>query len=302
MELVGSDPGALDQERAVWTEYRTDLGCDFLPVVHIANGPTSKHRWGRSVLDPVTQLLDDVADTDTSAMSASRYLRDPTVAVSGATPVDAQMMPGRILGVGENGRMDVLDLAAGLGQLTGAGDRLLDRLATNAGIPAEALGRIDRGDLSGVALLLRWAPFAQIVGSMRMTREPKWALVWRMAQRLAQVQGALDPGPTPATRIVFGSFLPTDQATTVELVAKAVHAHVMSTATAVTMLVAAGVPVDDARVEVDRIRADDLTGANTLADALAGSPDVWPLLADRLGVDVRPPGVADGEPPVLDLA
>ena len=279
LDGLGSDARALDESKATWSAYREDLGIDFLPVVHQTNTPTGKHRWGAGVFDTVAQVLDDVAGADTAAASASRYIRDPTVFAPGVEATDT-MMPGRLIGGPENGKMTVLDLSRGLEKLLAYGGSLAERLWVNAGVPAEILGRADAAEVSGVALALRLAPFAQLVGAMRMVREPKWALVWRMAQRMAQVQQALPMGPTPTARIRFGSFLPTDRKATAETVATLLGAGAMSPLTAVQTLVGAGFPVSDASTEVERIRAADTAGAKAIADATASEQ----LAAEWLGL------------------
>lgn len=279
---VGDDAYALDETRGDWRHYRLDLQIDFLPVIHSPNTATGKVPWGRAAIDTIAQALDDLADADTSATSAAGYVAHPTIGMGGdrTVPDNAVVMPGRIF----NGDLKALDLSKGLQVLGDRVEALQERAATNARVTPEALGRSTDTNLSGVALLLRLAPFSQVVSAARTVRAPKYALLGRMAQRLAQAQGpdVLPPGPTPTVRLAFGSFLPVDQAALVAMVADAVRARVMSTHTAVTMLVAAGVPVEDAEAEVDRIRADDTAGAKDVADA-TGSEQ---LAADRLGVDL----------------
>lgn len=308
-DKLGGDANALDEANATWRAYRHDLHQDFIPIIHAPNTPTGKHRWGRAIIDTVAQVLDDVADADTGTSHAAQYIKHPTVFAPGVTASET-MMPGRIIGGPANGRMDVLDLAGGLEKLMAHGDRLRDVAATNSRITKEALGRgVDNGQESGFARLLRLAPFAQIVGAARMVRDPGRALFGRMAQRMAQVQGALEPGRTPDTHMVWGSFLPVDLAQVVEMVTAAVQAHVMSTQTAVELLVGAGMPVDDARAEVDRVVAENVDAADTLADALAGHPDLLRIVAERLGVEPPPDDEAAGEggavtddgPPEIDL-
>ena len=280
------------------THDRVDLGCDFIPVVHVPCTPTGKDHFGRSVIDAGAQILDDIATVDTDTMKASRYLGDPTIALSGAAvPEGSVMAPGRIYGVGADGRMDVLDLSAGLQQLMAHGDRLQDRWWQTSRVPAEMLGRADTtAPITGVALALKFAPFAQIVAVMRIVRAPKYELLFRMAQRLAQVAGVLEPGPTPRVRMIFGNFLPTNLAETVELVGAALQAHAISTHTGVLMLVAAGLPIEDAQAEVDRIRGEDTAAALNVANS-TGSEQ---LAADWLGLDLPPASTATA-PPRVDL-
>lgn len=294
---IGEDATALDDDKARWRVRDLDLRCDFLPIIHQPNTPAGKDLWGRSSIDTIAQVLDDLSGADTIARAAVEYVRDPTIALKeGNLPDGAVMRPGRVF----TGEMTVLDLAGGLREARDYRDDLLERAATNSRVTAEGLGRTDDTNLSGVALLLRLAPFAQVVAGARMVRAPKYGLLGRMAQRLAQVQGVLPAGPTPTVRMGWGSFMPVDPGQVAKMVADAVRAGVMSRRTAVTMLVAAGVPVDDAEAEVARIVTEDLTGTVALADALAGSPDVWGLIGERLGVEVTPPA-AGGDVGVVRL-
>lgn len=271
---------------ARWDHYNTDLGIDFIPVIHTPNTPASQEVWGRSSLANISQILDDIATSDKDAMQASRYLSDPTIFAKGVTTnIGDQVMPGMLMKAGgESAGMDVLDLSAGVPELLAAGDRLQDRLWQVSGMPAELIGRIDESNaaVSGVALMLRFAPFAQMVGILRMAREPKHQLILKFAYRMAQVAGVIEPGPTPSARISYGSFLPTNRAETIQMVSQAVQAHVMSTQTAVLMLVSAGFPVDDAKDEVDRIRRENTAAAKDLADAVQSEQ----AAANFLGIDL----------------
>lgn len=264
----------------------TDLGVDFIPLVHIPNTPASQGVWGESGISPVAQVADDIALNDRDAMQASRYLSDPTIFASGVTGTIGDFVaPGMFIRSGsEHGRMDVLDLSGGLQKLTEAGDRLQDRYWQNAAMPAEMVGRIDETNaaVSGVALALRFAPFAQAVAILRMVREPKYQLLLKFAQRLAQVAGALEPGPTPVARLEFGSFLPTNRLETMRIVAEGLRAHAISRDTGIALLVAAGFPVDDAHTELERIQAVDAETARAMADA-TGSEQA---AADYLGVTI----------------
>jgi hypothetical protein len=296
--LDGERLRELDLDRASSVpHFRSDLLVDFIPVIHVPNSPSTSTGWGVSSLSGVAQALDDVATNDTDAMQASRYLSDPTIFVTGvAGEIGPTVAPGRIYKGGENGSMTPLDLAVGLEKLMVAGDRLQDRYWQNAGVPAEVVGRAEATNESGIALALRLAPFAQVIGMMRMARESKYGLVVKFAQRLAQIAGVLDPGPTPSGGIRWGNFLPTNRAETVEIVSLALAAHAISTQTAVAMLVAAGIPVDDAAEEIERIRAEDGGTAKDIADA-TGSEE---LAAGWLGLELPGNGGA-GAPPVVDL-
>lgn len=271
---------------------RLDLGIDFIPVIHRPHTPTGREHYGRSLFDLAVRLFDDLARIDTLTMNAGQYLGHPTIGAAGVDPgTDAVVMPGRILKLGDNGRLDVLDLSSGIEQLMGLNERLRDRLGVNLGI-GELTGRTGSTS-SGVHLLLKLAPAITVVGNARMVREPKDSLLLKFAQRMAQVAGALEKGATPTARLRYGSFLPIDQAQTATAVAELLRAHAISTQTAVAMLVAAGLPITDAQAEVDRIRAEDTEGAKNVADALNSEQ----AAADYLGIDL-PTATA---PPTITL-
>lgn len=311
LDRLGADATALDRSNAVWRTLpdgtaldRFDLGCDFLPLVHRPGIGHDGTLFGGAITDASAQILDDVAASDTDVMHASGYLADPTIALAGREPGDMTAEPGQIFGVGEKGSMDVLDMSQGHQQLVVHSDRLQDRAWTSLRVPGEVVGRVDSTDVaSGVALALAFGPFGQAVVDQRTVAAPKHELILRMAQRLAQLSGALPSGPTPTARITYGPYLPTDRSAMVTDVTTLLQAGAISTHTAVAMLVAAGVPVDDATVEVERIRADDTGGAKDVADA-TGSEQ---LAAERLGLDLpgavpadlirRPPGAPDPDDP-----
>jgi len=291
------DPDALDFGEALfWNTPTTDLRCDFIPVVHITNTPAGKTHFGTSVIDNCAQILDDLAFSDVDVMSAASYLGNPTIVVSGASvPEDAQVMPGRMIGVGANGRMDVLDLSTGLDVLMRHGDRLQDRFWQSAGVPGQVLGRADANAESGVHLALELAPYAQLIAMMRLPREPKYRLLLRFAVKLAMIAGAVEPGPIGEPRLVFGTALPGDRAGAVAVVTAALDAGAISTLTAVQLLVAAGFPIADAGEEVARIRAGQPDKAKDVADATGSEA----LGAEWLGLEL--PEV-DNTPPTIELA
>lgn len=300
-DLEGRRLRDLDEGKATRVIHdRTDLGIDTIPVVHVPNTPAAATTWGTASVTNGAQVIDDVATNDTDAMQASRYLSDPTIFLSGATPDTDVVTPGTMLSsIDPAGKMTVLDLSGGLEKLREHGADLQDRWWQTIGIPAEILGRVDNngGELSGVALALRLAPFAQIIANLRMAREPKYQLLLKIVQRMAQAAGALDPGPTPTARLAFGSFLPTNRAETVTMVAQALQAHAISTQTAVNLLVAAGFPIDDAAEELERIRAENpatYEAASHIADATASEASARAWLEGQgidLGDDTTPPPV-----------
>ncbi len=283
---------ALDDSKALGGITRRDLGIDFIPVLHTP-GTAGKGHYGDSVLASVAQVIDDLCRNDSDIMGASEYLGAPVVALSGKRefPDGGQVLPGRGYSLGENGRMDTLDLSASITELFGLGERIIDRLLRNVGIPSEAMGRVQAGQVAGITLLLRYAPFAQLVGGIRQIREPKYRLLLKMAQRMAMVDGAIEPGPIIEARIAWGNFLPTDRAETVKLVTEALNAHAMSTQTAVRMLIAAGVPVDDAAAEIERIRNEDTGAALNVANATGSELAAAKFLGIEVPEAAPPPAI-----------
>jgi hypothetical protein len=278
---------ALDDAKATWHVRGEDLGFDFIPVIHEPDTPTGKEHFGRALVLRVSQLLDDIAQTDTRIMEASQYLGAPAIGVENAS-LDSSgsvLAPGRMY----SGKFTTLDLSAGIDRLMALASSLEDRFLRNVGAPGELFGAT--GESVGMGhLALKYAPWAQVVAALRLPREPKMALMLKMVQRMAQLavdrdnKPLLPPGPTPVARISYGSFLPMNQAEAVKMVGEALAAHAVSTQTAVSLLVAAGFPIDDARAEVDRIVAENTKAAFEVAEAFAGAPGAERVVAERLGV------------------
>lgn len=300
MADVGAKFDALDDDKARWLSWRHDLGFDFINVIHRPNTPAGSAHFGDATMDAVWQLVDDLATLDTRTMEATQFLAGPAIGVSGANVDGMVLAPKRAYGLGEKGRMDVLDLSAGTDKLYTGVDRLRDRLQQNTALPGELVGRPDDTSKSGVHAQLKQTPFAQLIKSMRLPRGPKDQILLRMVQRMAQVAvnadetPVLEAGPTPVARIAYGPFLPSDLAGIIEQVAKLLTAKAVSRKTAVSMLADAGLPIDDASAEVDRICAGDFEGAKALGDAVNSDQ----AAADYLGIDLP---AAAGVPPVVDL-
>jgi hypothetical protein len=242
----------------------------------------------------VLQLLDDIADTDSDLQAASSLAGTPMAAVSGVVvPETLTIRPGAIFSLGEKGTLSSIDLSTPVIVLRDLVDDLLERLFTNVQVPGDLLGR-ESGDVkSGVHLKLRFSPFSQLVGVLRLVREPKYALLLKMVTRLSQAGGVLPPGPTPTTRLRFGPFLPEDLNGLAELVVKLVVAKVISRATGLRMLVDGGVDIADISEELDAIASTDFVGAEQLLNATGADEPVY----DYLGIS-QPDGE---EAPTLDL-
>lgn len=289
----------LRDDDAVWAvtdtgqvAHRLDLGIDFIPIIHTPNTPASRTHYGTSLISGAAQILDDLSMVDTDIQHAAALAAAPMVGVSGSQTVrELEVRPGAMIGLGEGGRLDVLDLTKSIPELRNVAATLLERLATNVQVPEEVQGRVAASEVpSGIALLLAFAPFEQLIGQLRLTRAPKHRLLLRFVQRLAQTTGELPEGETPEAVLRLGAFLPTDLAQIVDVVVKLLGQHGISRTTALRLLTERGnLPIGDLEAELAAIRADDTEGAVQVAEATASEQ----VAADRLGV-VLP------EPPVVE--
>ncbi len=289
------------------------IGVDFIPIVHVPNTISSKHHFGQSSITRVAQIFDDLANVDSDLEEAAAVTGAPPIAVGGhAGPTGGQIDsygPGSVFFTGD-GSMAMLDTSRSLDALLKYADALLDRLSVNGRVPAEVLGRVKASDVpSGIALLLSFGPFRALMREMRMVRADKYPLVFRFAQRLAQVGGQLPAGPDLRVELRFGSYLPNDLAGLVQMVIQLLAAHGISRSTALRIMADAGVDLgDDLDAELQRIEHEDFDGAQALADATANedaaakylgveaAAGVPPVPAPGLGVAPTVPDVPDAPP------
>ncbi|MFF4051964.1 hypothetical protein ACFYZ5_35510 [Streptomyces chartreusis] len=247
---------------------RLDLMIDFVPVVHVANTiPEGGEHWGRSVLARVLQALDELAATDSDGSAASATTGTPIIGLAGARlpvdratgrPQELQVRAGAVWQLGETGRMDALDTSPQLAELRARVDHLLERIASNSRVTAAGLGTLDATEVpSGYALKLALGPLDALIGMMRLAREHKYRLLFKMVQRLYQAGRAegWPAGESLLARLAWAPHTPTDRAAVLEQVVSAYGAGVLSLETAVAMLLEAGYPIEDASQEVARIRA-----------------------------------------------
>jgi len=274
------------------------LGIDYIPVVHVPNTPSTMEHFGVSVLSLVLQIIDDLQEADTDKTKASALVSTPFLGVAGARIGNEGLVfgPGSYIEMAENGKLFPVDLSAGLERLATHIEELQKRLSVNAKLPHAARGRVDSSEIeSGLHLLLLFAPMEKIVRAMRLVRGEKYPLLLKFVQRFFMQAGELQ-GPERAAELVLGSFMPNDEAASVDLVVKLLQAGAISLETAVKMLIEAGLPIEDAAEEVRKIQERDFEGAADLLAATGNEKDV----ADYLGRDVstvRPPA-----PPIdLDL-
>ncbi|MFE3526998.1 hypothetical protein ACFXOD_36580 [Streptomyces sp. NPDC059161] len=278
---------------------RLDLMIDFVPVVHIPNTiPAGGEHWGRSALARVLQALDELAATDSDSSAASATTGTPIIGLAGARlPVDRatgrpeklKVEADAVWQLGESGRMDALDTSPQLGELRARVEHLLDRIAANSRITAAGLGTLDATEVpSGYAFQLALAPLDALVAMMRLAREHKYRLLFKMVQRLYQAGQAegWTGGESFSARLAWAPHTPTDRAAVLDEAVTAYGAGVISLETAVQMLLDAGYPIEDASEEVARIRSvAEQEAAAKAAEAAARNVEQAPADGDGQQAD-----------------
>lgn len=295
-----------------------DTELDFIPVVHIPNTPNRKEHFGRSLLTLLAQLLDSIHATDTDLDAAAATTGTPPLYVKGE-----QRMPTTGAGsarVGRRGRAEeppavrtrgpgtvyerelgMLDTSNALDALLKLLDERLSRLHVNSQVPAEAVGRVRASDIeAGILMLLSFGPMIRLIERLRLVRSVKYALLLKFVQRMSIAAGFVDAGlrgAPPRAVIEFGSFLPTDEAAEVERIIKLHAEGLISTPTAVEMLVALGVADVDVAAEMLLIRSEDFEGADLLFDVAGERAAAEYLGLNDSAVEPRPePGAAPRAP------
>jgi hypothetical protein len=157
-----------------------------------------------------------------------------------------------------------------------------------------------------VTLLLGMGPFRSLVNELRLTRDDKYALLFTFVQRLAIVGGGFVDGVSEPldVRLKFGTYLPTDLKSVVEMVIEGLQGGVVSRASALKIVRDAGLDLDeDLAAELERIEHEDFAGAGELATALAAEEPAYeylgrtaPELPPPVKVETVPPGGAPGAP------
>jgi hypothetical protein len=134
-------------------------------------------------------------------------------------------------------------------------------------------------------MALSFGPLQGLVDDMRLVRDEKYRLLLKFVQRMAIQYGELPAGPALDAWVAFGTYMPSDLPGVVLTVTSLLNAHAISTQTAVTMLVEAGLPIEDAAEEVDRIRGEHFEAAALLLDATGDEEAV----REYLGLEGPPP-------------
>lgn len=257
---------------------RLDLGFDFLPIVHVPNTIVGAEHFGKSSLMAVAQLLDDLGAADTDSQRASATTGSPVIGLSGARlpvdrktgqPLPVRVEPGMVWPLGENGHLSTVDTSAQLAELRTYVDSLRDRLSVVSRLPGSVLGTVSPAEVpSGYAMVLSFGPLDAMVRSMRLARMAKYPLLLKMVLRISQLGGIVPTGELPKAQVVFGSYLPSDQSSILDLVVTGVREGVLSLETGIRMLIGAGFPIEDAAEEIERIESRSFTAAGQLANAV----------------------------------
>lgn len=279
-----------------------DLEIDFIPVVHMPNTVAISNHYGKSSIERVLQILDDLSNADTDLQGASATTGKPPVAISSSVSTSTQptWRPGDLWTLGENGRATMIDTSKSLDALISYVGHLMKRMDVSSRVPGAVLGRVSPSDVpSGIALALSFGPLRSMIAEMRLVRDEKYPLIlkflWRMSMQ-AGVEGT--PETWLPAKVEFGSFLPHDIAAVVSTVTELLKSKAIGRRTAIRLLVAAGVDIEDASSEVDSIASTDFDGAAKLADA-TGSEEA---AAEYLQVEVTtpsPPGAPPIQPPTI---
>lgn len=322
-EVTDADLDSLTEKAARWAiddagrlVRGVDLGIDFLPVVHLPNTVAIKDHFGEALITSLSQILDDLSAADTDSAKSADLVGVPMIGVSGVVVDDeVTVRPGALLRMGSEGKLSVVDISGGLVALGKHVDRLLDRLSTNARLPDAVLGRIDPADISsGFHMALTFGPMRSLVAEQRLVRDEKYPLLLKFQQRWSLVAGAaarrenrklgpweLDPdsGVLDA-RIEFGSFLPNDGKSLVDLVVALFGAKLLSRKGALRLLVAGGVLDVDLADAMLEAQHEDFAAALQLLEATGDEAAVFEYLGLDPPVDepaVEPDLSGDGGVP-----
>ncbi|WP_327335117.1 hypothetical protein [Streptomyces anulatus] len=274
-----------------------DLQLDFIPAIHVPNSIPEDGHWGESSLAPLLQLFDELQGTDTDSSQASATTGAPILCIVNPDSKGSgrrgdgkekriRVQPGMVVETGQGGNIFAVDTSKQLAELRNKTAELQDRLSLNARIPAVALGTIDPTKApSGFAIDLSYGPMDPLMDSMHLPRDGKYALLFKMVQRLFLAAQHPDwTGPVVDVELVWGTYKPTDKNAVLTQVGTAVRDGVMSLETGMRLLVDAGYPIDDISDEIERIQSRQFEQARLLADATGSTEAV----ADFLGIDITP--------------
>jgi hypothetical protein len=283
-----------------------DLEVDFIPVVHVPNTENGRDvHFGSATPLLVAQILDDLSGSDTDLAKTAETSAAPAALFTGAGPAQgAPAGPGSEWWLQPGANAEFVDTSRVLDAGLKHKRTLLEDLAVNSRLALSLLGRIDPSSVpSGYAFSLGFGQARSMLRQMRLVRDEKHPLILRFAHRLAQARGAVPRGETPDAQIDLGPGLPSDRAVAIEEVKTLLQGDrpAISTATAVRMLMAAGLPIEDADAEVKAIRAESYAAAVQLVDALGDTGPAYDLLdIDKPEPDLTVPVLPPAVPPVTE--
>jgi hypothetical protein len=309
LDREARSPDDLSENQAIFTKDEDgaiqdrNLGIDFIPVIHIPNTVSEAAHFGRSAILSVLQILDDLQATDSDLQAAAALTGSPMVALSGdGVQGQLELGPNKALFLGANGSATMISGHDGLTALAKLRDDLLRRLSVNSRVPEAVLGRVDPNKIkAGVVLTLSFGPLGSLVEEMRLVRRDKYRLMMKFVQRFNAKQDAslgLPVTPILDGDVVFGAYLPSDQAGTATMVAQLLAAKAISLETGLKMLQEVGIPVQNIASEITAIEKRNYEAAVQLFDA-TNNPQA---VQDKLGVKVEgpppPPNAAFGNQPL----
>lgn len=308
-DVDGYNVYSLPDKGAAWATnadgdviHNLDLGWDFIPVIHEPNTVAIRDHFGTAALTPIAQTLDELAAADTDAAKAAALAGVPAVVVKGIGVKALAIKPGAVIPIGEDSDFEVIDLSPALTAISGYVERIQARVSENGRVPDEWLGRVKSSEVpSGFAMALGFSPLRSLVDEMRLTRDEKYSLLLKFVQRLSILFGWLD-GDVFDAEVQFGSFLPSDEQATATMVTALYTAHLISRATAIRMLVEAGVIDSEIDEEITAAQNEDFDAALALAEATnpANGGDLAAVY-DLLGLGDPPDAPAPAEPSTADL-
>jgi len=250
------------------------LEIDYLPVVHIPNTVSLRDHFGRSTLATPLQIIDDIQSTDTDLQRSASTTGSPPIVVTGVAGGGSATTygPGMLMYVGQ-GDAHIMDTSTSLDALLKLKDALLERLSVNSRIPESLLGRVKPNEVpSGIALTLSFTPHIGMIREMRLVRQHKYTLLFKMVLRMFLNAGVIPAGDLPKVKLFMGSFLPADKQETATNVIQLYQSKVISLETAVQMVMEAGYPIEDWIEEISRIESRDYDSANQLL-SMTGDPN-----------------------------
>lgn len=254
---------------------RLDTGFDEIPLFYVPNREDTRQPWGLPEGDAILQVLLDLrqdhADLkENTFLNAFPVLYDespttPQPSRPGAPvlPSEQKYKPGQIY----NGRkLGVVDTSKGNDLLLKHEGFLTKKAMRNSRTSEILAGLIDVGQVpSGYAMMIAMIPTLSKTVAKRVTRRDKLGMLLKHVLRWHRdwanpadygFDGGWPAGIWDSEEAYpsFGSIVPIDKDQIADIIQKLSLADKISDETAVTMLQAAGFPIDDAEAEVERLR------------------------------------------------